>query len=242
MQTKFHPYRFKGESACLRKVVQYYFDVGVDGCASATRRLPLRRSAAAPSGSLVIYSGRSEALLKPVIEKFKAKYPAVTVALKAGSNSELANALIEETANPQADVFVATELMTLQSLADKGVFEGYKSANLKDVSSQYQHPDGLWTGLTLRARVIMYNTDLVKAEDAPKSIFDLANPKWKGQIAAAGSANGSLQAQVAEMRQLLGDEKAQKWLTDLKANEVKFLAGIPMCVKPSARASSRSAW
>jgi iron(III) transport system substrate-binding protein len=182
-------------------------------------------SAAAPSGNLVVYSGRSEALLKPVIEKFKAKYPAVTVALKAGSNSELANALIEEKANPQADVFVATELMTLQSLADQGVFEAHKSANLKNVSSDYQHPAGLWTGLTLRARVIMYNTDLVKSEDAPKSIFDLTNPKWKGQIAMAGSTNGSLQAQVAEMRQLLGDEKTQKWLTDLKANDVKFFGG-----------------
>ncbi|MEK7439440.1 MAG: extracellular solute-binding protein [Chloroflexota bacterium] len=209
-----------------KKLFSIILTLVLTACASATPPPTVApASAAAPSGSLVIYSGRSEALIKPVIEKFKAKYPAVTVALKAGSNSELANALIEETANPQADVFVATELMTLQSLADKGVFEGYKSANLKDVSSQYQHPDGLWTGLTLRARVIMYNTDLVKADDAPKSIFDLTNPKWKGQIAAAGSANGSLQAQVAEMRQLLGDEKAQKWLTDLKANEVKFFGG-----------------
>src|SRR5688500_3676510 len=54
------------------------------------------------AGELVIYSGRSEPLIQPVIDAFKAKYPNVEVLLKAGSNSELANALLEEQANPQA--------------------------------------------------------------------------------------------------------------------------------------------
>ena len=68
------------------------------------------------SGELVIYSGRTEPLLQPVIDAFKVKYPDVEVLLKAGSNSEVANALIEEQANPQADVFITTELFTVQSL------------------------------------------------------------------------------------------------------------------------------
>ena len=77
------------------------------------------------SGDLVIYSGRSEPLIQPVIDAFKTKYPNVNVLLKAGSNSELANALIEEQANPQADVFITTELFTVQSLAGQGIFQSY---------------------------------------------------------------------------------------------------------------------
>ncbi len=65
-----------------------------------------------PAGDLVIYSGRSEPLIQPVLDAFQAKYPDVKILLKSGSNSELANALIEEKSNPQADVFITTEIFT----------------------------------------------------------------------------------------------------------------------------------
>lgn len=177
------------------------------------------------SGDLIIYSGRSEALIKPLIEEFSKLHPNIKIALKSGSNSELANALIEEKANPQADLFLTTELMTVQKMADEGVFQPYEHAAAQAVPAAYRHPQGLWIGLTLRGRVIMYNTELVKPEDAPKSILELTDPKWKGQIAAAGSTNGGMQAQVGAMRQLIGEEKTQAWLDGLKANDVTFFGG-----------------
>lgn len=177
------------------------------------------------SGDLVIYSGRSEPLIQPVIDAFKAKYPNVNVLLKAGSNSELANALIEEQANPQADVFITTELFTVQSLAEQGIFQSYlpKSADL--LPAEFLGADNLWTGLTRRARVIMYNKDLVSEAELPTSIFDLTDAQWKGQIAAAGSTNGSMQAQIAAMRQLLGEQETEAWLSGLIANELTFFGG-----------------
>ncbi|HLF00624.1 MAG TPA: extracellular solute-binding protein, partial [Anaerolineales bacterium] len=178
-----------------------------------------------PPGALVIYSGRSEPLITPVIEAFKAKYPNVEVVLKAGSNGALANALIEEKANPQADVFVTTEVFTVKALNAEGVFANYISPEAANVPKNYKDPNGGWTGVTLRARVIMYNTDLVPAAEAPKSILDLADPKWAGQVAAANSANGSLQAQVAVMQELLGDEQTEAWLTGLLDNDTTFLGG-----------------
>src|SRR5687768_2462142 len=177
------------------------------------------------SGELVIYSGRTEPLLQPVIDAFKAKYPDVDVLLKAGSNSELANALLEEKANPQADVFITTELFTVQSLVQQGIFQSYRPVGADQLPAEFLGADNLWTGLTRRARVIMYNKDLVSEEELPTSIFDLTDPKWKGQIAAAGSTNGGMQAQIAAMRQLLGDEATEEWLTGLIANEVTFFGG-----------------
>ncbi|MCQ3938368.1 MAG: ABC transporter substrate-binding protein [Chloroflexi bacterium] len=177
------------------------------------------------SGDLVIYSGRSEPLLQPVIDAFRAQYPNVNVLLKAGSNSELANALIEEKGNPQADVFITTELFTVQSLAPEGVFQAYAPAGVENIPAGFIGEGNLWTGLTRRARVIMYNQDLVSEEEAPASIFDLVDPKWKGQIAAAGSTNGGMQAQIAAMQQLLGDEATEQWLNGLIANEVTFFGG-----------------
>lgn len=177
------------------------------------------------SGNLVIYSGRSEPLIQPVLDAFKAKYPNVNILLKAGSNSELANALIEEKNNPQADVFITTELLTVQSLTAEGVFQAYAPAGVENIPAEFVGEGNAWTGLTKRVRVIMYNKDLVAEDEAPASIFDLTDPKWKGQVAAAGSTNGGMQAQVAAMMQLLGDEATEEWLNGLIANDVTFFGG-----------------
>lgn len=177
------------------------------------------------SGKLVIYSGRSEALIQPVIDAFQAQHPSLEILLKSGGNSELANALLEESPNPQADIFITTELVTIQSLAAQGVFQPYQPAGAELLPAEFLGENNLWTGLTRRARVIMYNAELVSAEDAPSSIFELADPKWKGQIAAAGSTNGSMQAQIAALRQLLGEQATGQWLADLLANQVTFFGG-----------------
>lgn len=181
--------------------------------------------AAGLNSNLVIYSGRSEPLLQPVIEAFKARHPAVKVLLKAGSNSQLANALLEERANPQADLFIATELFTIQALARPGALQAYRPAGAALLPAEFVHPDNLWVGVTRRARVMMYNTDLVSAADAPKSLLELTDPKWRGQIAAAGSTNGSLQAQVAAMRQLIGESATEAWLRGMLDNQVTFFGG-----------------
>ena len=179
----------------------------------------------AVSGKLVVYSGRSEPLIQPVLDAFQAKYPDVEVLLKAGSNSELANALIEEQTNPQADVFITTELFTIQSLGQQGIFQPYRPSGADQLDKEFLGPDDTWVGLTRRARVIMYNRDLVAAEDLPTSIFELTDPKWKGKIAAAGSTNGSMQAQIAAMRQALGEAASEAWLQGLLDNEVTFFGG-----------------
>jgi iron(III) transport system substrate-binding protein len=181
--------------------------------------------AAEVSGELVIYSGRTEPLFQPVIDAFQAKYPNVDVLLKAGSNSELANALLEEQASPQADVFVTTELFTVQSLAQEGIFQSYMPVGADQLPDEFLGTDNLWTGLTRRARVIIYNADLVSEEELPTSIFDLTDPKWQGQIAAAGSTNGSMQAQIAALLQLIGEEETEAWLNGLIDNDVTFFGG-----------------
>ena len=176
-------------------------------------------------GRLVIYSGRSEPLIQPVLDAFRVRYPQVEILLKAGSNSELANALLEEQGNPQADVFITTELFTIQSLSRQGLFQPYRPQGADMLAPGMVGEGDAWVGLTRRARVIMYNTELVSPEEVPQSIFDLTDPKWKGQIAAAGSTNGSMQAQIAVMRQLLGEEKTEAWLKGLQENEVTFFGG-----------------
>jgi iron(III) transport system substrate-binding protein len=177
------------------------------------------------SGRLVIYSARTEPLIQPVLNAFQTLYPNVDIRLKSGRNSELANALLEERNNPQADVFITTELMTIQMLNNQGIFESYRSPSAELLPPEFVGENNGWTGITRRARVIMYNTDLVPPQEAPKSIFDLTDPIWKGEVAAAGSTNGSMQAQIATMRMLIGDQATEAWLQGLVSNQVTFFGG-----------------
>lgn len=177
------------------------------------------------SGPLVVYSGRSEPLIQPVLDAFQQQYPEVEILLKSGSNSELANALLEEQNNPQADVFITTELFTIQALQNEGLFQSYRPAAAAGLPSEAIGPEDQWMGLTRRARVIMYNRELVPEDQVPQSIFDLTGPQWQGQIAAAGSTNGSMQAQIAVLRDLIGEEATEDWLRGLQANEVTFFGG-----------------
>jgi len=192
---------------------------------ACTNASPDSSGAAEAATKLVIYSGRSEALIQPVIDAFREKHSDVDVLLKAGSNSDLANALLEEAARPQADVFITTELFTVQSLAARDSFQPYAAQGVEQLPAEFVGANHLWTGLTRRARVIMYNTELVSGDELPASIFELTDPKWRGQVAAAGSTNGSMQAQIAAMRQLLGEEQTRAWLEGLLANDVTFFGG-----------------
>lgn len=176
------------------------------------------------SGKLVIYSGRSEPLIQPVLDRFTSQYPDIEILLKSGRNSELANALLEEQNNPQADIFITTEIITIQALQQAGVLQSYLSEAA--ILPQYAiGPDHAWYGLTQRARVIMYNTELVSDDQVPQSIFGLTDPAWQNQVASANSTNGSLQAQVAAMRQLVGEDATETWLRGMLSNNVTWFGG-----------------
>ncbi|UFP96802.1 extracellular solute-binding protein [Gloeobacter morelensis] len=171
---------------------------------------------------LVVYSGRKEPLIQPVLERFQ-KETGVRVVLKSGDASALANQLIEEQKNPQADVFVANDAGVLGRLGNLGVLQPYLSASIAKIPARYRGAG--WVGVTGRARVIMYNKSLIKEADLPKSLLDLSDPKYKGKIAAAGTANESMLGQLSEMRQVLGDEKTREFVRSLVANQTTFLKG-----------------
>lgn len=198
------------------------------GCGATAAAAPTPAAApadAGATGSLVIYSGRTEALLTPIITAFNAQHPEIRVELKSGKNNELAAALLEEKVNPQADIFISTDMLTHINLAKEGVLNAASIAGTDAIPAELKAADGTWTSITSRARVIMYNTTLVSAAEAPTSIFDLTDPKWKGKIAATNTTSGAMQAHVASLRQLIGVEQTQAWLDGLVANDVTFFGG-----------------
>jgi iron(III) transport system substrate-binding protein len=213
------------------------FSIALAGCTVAVTPAPSAPAVAteapqaeAPqsegvAGELTVYTSRAESLFKPVLEAFNQAYPDVKVTVLTGSNGELAAKLLEERANPQADLLINSDILTMQSLAEQGIFAPNDSPAVAAVPEAYRADDGSWTALTLRPRVIMYNTELVSEEELPTTMMGLTDPKWKGQIGSADSRNGAMVAQLVAMRHLLGEETMTAFVQGLVANDTQWFGG-----------------
>ncbi len=173
----------------------------------------------AQTKTLVIYSGRDEKLIGPLIEKAK-KDLNKDIQVRYGDTAELAIALLEEGKNSRADLFFAQDAGALGTLEKKQVTQPIASKLLNKVDSRFRSAKGHWLGISGRARVIDYNTKLVKQGELPKSISQLTEPKWRGKVGWAPT-NGSFQSFITAMRVLDGNEKTLQWLKAMKANGVK---------------------
>ena len=137
----------------------------------------------------------------------------------------LANRLLAEKGRPQADVFWSNEPVRTLVLKSRGVLAPYQSPAAADIAATFKDPEGYWTGFAARLRVIVYNTKKVPAADAPRSVLDLANPRWKDQVAIADPRFGSTSFHVAALYAELGDDRADEYFRTLKANGVKIVDG-----------------
>jgi iron(III) transport system substrate-binding protein len=171
---------------------------------------------------LVVYSGRKEMVLKPVADAFQKK-TGMQVKLKIGKTSGLANELIQEKARPRADVFIATEAGVMEVLARNGVLEPYFSPETKGMEPGFFDREGQWTGISSRARVILYNKTLVAEKDVPRSVFQLTDPKWKGKVAVAGTRERTTLSWVSSLVAVKGVEFTRNYLSKLYANGLKIL-------------------
>lgn len=193
------------------------------------------------STELVVYSGRNEKLMQPVIAAFEQK-TGIKVKLRSGSATELAAAILEEKRNPKADVYIANDAGALEKLRMEQALEPHLSDAVKAVPEDLRAKDGSWTAVTARSRVIMYNKKLVKDEEAPKSVFDLADPKWKGQIAMANGTNESVIANVTSLILSKGEAATETFLKGLKANGVTLLKGHSDVRKAVGKGEFKLGW
>lgn len=164
--------------------------------------------------SLVIYSGRSDKFVKPVIEAFKKK-TGIDVVLHASKSTELLNRLRLEKDRTSADLFISNDAGNLQLGSKMGLFAPMDPVALKLVPTNYRAGDNTWVGVSARARVLVVNNDF-KGKDSLKSVLDLNRPELKGKIGITSSTNESFIAGVSVYMQKLGKEQTRQWLAGLK--------------------------
>ena len=166
-------------------------------------------------GELVIYSGREEDLIGPIVEQF-ATATGIDVKVNYGSNAALVATIHEEGQNSPADVYYGSDPGSLGALESR--LQALPDSILSKVDPKLASRQGKWVGISGRARTVVYNTDALTEADLPSSILDFTDPKWKGRIGWAPT-NGSFQAFVTALRLTEGEDVARTWLEGIQANE-----------------------
>ena len=182
---------------------------------------------------LVIYSGRNENLVGPLLEQFQAE-TGIPVEVRYGGTAEMAATILEEGNNSPADVYYGQDAGALGALAKAGRLAPLTEETLALVDPAFRSTNGDWVGTSGRARVLVYNTDLVSPDELPGDIWALTEDRWQGKVGWAPT-NGSFQAFITALRVLEGQDQARSWLQAMIDNGVQIYANNTSIVEATGR-------
>ncbi|WP_293782078.1 iron ABC transporter substrate-binding protein [uncultured Aeromicrobium sp.] len=173
--------------------------------------------------SLTVYSGRDEELVGPIIEQFEDE-SGIEVKVRYANSIEMAAQLLEEGERTPAQVFLSQEAGALGALRDADMLTELPEEITDAVESRYNSEDGTWVALTGRARVVIYDSEELTADEVPADVHELTDPAWSGRVGFAPT-NASFQSFLTAMRVLEGEAAAEEWLNGLIANDAEIFTG-----------------
>ena len=210
-------------------------EADADAPVDSTEAVSDTDTAVAPSSDEVvtIYSSRNEQLIKPLLDKYTEE-TGVKIELVTDKTGPLMARLQAEGNNTPADMLLTVDAGNLWQAAEQGLLQPVTSTVLEtNVPAKYRDPKGQWTGLSLRARTILYDPNKVEASQL-STYADLADPKWKGKLCLRTSKSVYNQSLVASMIENLGSDKTEQiirgWVdnlaTDVFTDDTSLLEAI----------------
>ena len=191
------------------------------GCTSSSDPKPQPESSSDKeiSSSIVVYSGRGESMVGELFTQLE-KELGIDIEVQYGSTSEMVTRMLTEGEQSPADIIFAQDSGHLGALSNAGALEKLPTDILEQVDARFRDDQGTWVGTSGRLRVLVYDSTKITAAELPKSLKELADPKWKGKLGWAPS-NGSFQAHVSALRHLWGEDETKEWLQGVQKNEPK---------------------
>jgi len=176
--------------------------------------------AARAQEGITVYNAQHASLTQAWADGFT-KETGIKVTIRKGSDTELANQIVQEGAASPADVFVTENSPAMVLVEKAGLFETLPKDVLDQVPVQFRPVSGRWTGVAARSTVFVYDKRKLKDAELPHSMLDLADAKWKGRWAASPSG-ADFQAIVGALLALKGEAATADWLKAMKANSSAY--------------------
>ncbi|MDP6868477.1 MAG: extracellular solute-binding protein [Acidimicrobiales bacterium] len=235
----------KTEDSSLRRITATVLAIAIatsltTACSSDKRELS-EKAAAIVTGecqdernqTVTIYSGRTEYLIRPIIEAFACE-TGIDVRVRWGNSTDLAILIGEEGTATEADVFLSRSPGPVGFLESRGLLGTIDDEVLSLVDSQNRASSGSWIGFSGRKRVLVRNLDLVSDSELPESVFDLTEDRYRGRVGLPAT-NGSFEDWFTVFRDTYGDEVATQWLRDMVANDAEYYPNNRAIVEAAGR-------
>jgi iron(III) transport system substrate-binding protein len=185
-------------------------------------------ASSSPKRTVVVYTSLDQVFSEPILMEFERQtgiHVAPVYDAESSKTTGLVTRLLASRDRPDCDVFWNNEAVQTQRLAREGLLEAYQSPAAARFRPEHRDANGFWTGFSARARVLVYNTQLVSEADAPTGLADLTAPRWRGKVAVAVPLFGTTLTHMAYLRNQWGAERLGAWLAALKANDVALCPG-----------------
>ncbi len=181
-------------------------------------------ASARKEGKVVLYGTIEESIMKAATDSFESVYPFLKVEYWRAASSGVFDRVLSElkSGNPQSDVVIVSPYL-LNILKKEGAFQKHLSPEAGKYPKEFQFdPDGVITPfITLRPIGIVYNKQLVKPEEAPKTLGELLDPKWKGKIVMPDPAQHPTTSDwLFSLRKMFkSDAEWEAWIRALGKNQ-----------------------
>ncbi len=168
------------------------------------------------SDSITLYNGQHQQTTNELVTAFE-KATGIHVNVRNDDEDVLANQIALQGASSPADVMFTENSPPLEFLQEKGLLAPVPAGTLAQTPAKYSSSRGDWLAVSARVSVMIYNPELIKASQLPRTALEMADPKYKGKLAlAAGETD--FQPIVTSMLRTYGEARTLKWLDGLKAN------------------------
>jgi iron(III) transport system substrate-binding protein len=178
--------------------------------------------------TVVIYTSVDQVFSEQIFELFEAETGIKVLPvydIEAQKTVGLANKLIEEKKNPQADVFWNGEILQMIKLKEERVLASIEPEAAGDLPEAFVDDGGCWFGFGGRARVLIYNKTLIAEDQCPKTMKELAESKYLGNTGIAYPVFGTTSTQVAVLYTYLGAGAAKSYFASLKTGGISVVEG-----------------
>lgn len=184
------------------------------GCASSATTSENTGGSAGSPVTLTIYTDQHPNLVAMLTDAYTAE---TGVKFNTQQAATFGQVEAEGAASP-ADIFLSEDPAPVAQLAKAGLLAPIELSTMKQVQPGLSSPNNLWIAYAARTRVLYYNPKLISEADLPKSLLEIADPKFKGKFAWAPS--GAFVATTQYLISTIGEAKTRAFLTAVKQNGI----------------------